>query len=238
MLRIMSDEDRLIEDADIQWYYKADLLKNKAAYNFYITTDFATSEKASADFSVISVWAINHKGMVFYVDGICRKQLLDKSIDDLFIMCQRYNPMSVGIEVTGQQGGFVQWIKQEMMERNVFFNIASANNNSTPGIRPVSDKFGRFLLVTPWFKQQLIHFPLELKSSPMLVEGLNELSLAAKGGFKSKHDDFLDTISMLMQLNMWRPSSSSSLEYNDTSGVWEDLNSTDQDGYSIDSYIV
>ena len=47
-----------------------------------------------------------------------------------------------------------------------------------------------------------------------------------------------DTISMLMQLNMWRPSSSSSLEYNDTSGVWEDLNSTDQDGYSIDSYIV
>ena len=238
MLRIMSDEDRLIEDADIQWYYKADLLKNKAAYNFYITTDFATSEKASADFSVISVWAINHKGMVFYVDGVCRKQLLDKSIDDLFIMCQRYNPMSVGIEVTGQQGGFVQWIKQEMMERNVFFNIASANNNSTPGIRPVSDKFGRFLLVTPWFKQQLIHFPLELKSSPMLVEGLNELSLAAKGGFKSKHDDFLDTISMLMQLNMWRPSSSSSLEYNDTSGVWEDLNSTDQDGYSIDSYIV
>ena len=72
----------------------------------------------------------------------------------------------------------------------------------------------------------------------MLVEGLNELSLAAKGGFKSKHDDFLDTIYMLMQLNMWRPSSSSSLEYNDTSGVWEDLNSTDQDGYSIDSYIV
>ena len=238
MLRIMSDEDRLIEDTDIQWYYKADLLKNKAAYNFYITTDFATSEKASADFSVISVWAINHKGMVFYVDGICRKQLLDKSIDDLFVMCQRYNPMSVGIEVTGQQGGFVQWIKQEMMERNVFFNLASANNNSIPGIRPVSDKFGRFLLVTPWFKQQLIHFPLELKSSPMLVEAMNELSLAAKGGFKSKHDDFLDTISMLMQLNMWRPSSSSSLEYNDTSGVWEDLNSTDQDGYSINSYIV
>ena len=61
MLRIMSEEDRIIEDGDIQWYYHRDLIRNRANYNFYITTDFATSEKTSADFSVISVWALNNK---------------------------------------------------------------------------------------------------------------------------------------------------------------------------------
>ncbi len=57
MLRIMSDEDRLIQDHDIGWYKLDTVLRNKQRFNFYITTDFATSEKQKSDFSVISVWA-------------------------------------------------------------------------------------------------------------------------------------------------------------------------------------
>ena len=37
MLKIMSDEDRLIADGDIRYYSRAALLKNKSNYNFYIT---------------------------------------------------------------------------------------------------------------------------------------------------------------------------------------------------------
>ena len=58
MLRIMSDEDRLILDSDISWYKLENVVKNKNKFNFYITTDFATSEKQKADYSVISVWHI------------------------------------------------------------------------------------------------------------------------------------------------------------------------------------
>jgi len=53
MLRIMSDEDRLIQDSDISWYKRRNLIKNRHLFNFYITTDFATSEKTAADYSVI-----------------------------------------------------------------------------------------------------------------------------------------------------------------------------------------
>lgn len=69
MLQIMSDDDRLIHDSDIQWYSLPNLLDKRGNFNFYITTDFATSEKESADFSFISVWAVNHKGYYFWVDG-------------------------------------------------------------------------------------------------------------------------------------------------------------------------
>jgi len=237
MLRIMSDEDRIIEPSDIQWYRRSVLLSKMNSYNFYITTDFATSEKTSADYTVISVWAVSNKGQYFWVDGITKRQLLDKTVDDLFRLVQIYNPLSVGIEVTGQQAGFISWIQQEMMTRNIFFNLASEGNKGTPGIRPNTQKFTRFNTVVPLFKQRLFFFPEELKEDATMVECMNELSLVAKGGFKSKHDDFIDTISMLPLMPIWKPSEDVVLKYDDTSGLWEE-DVVDETTSNYDSYLV
>jgi predicted phage terminase large subunit-like protein len=237
MLRIMSDEDRLVQNGDIIWYERKGLLKNKGAYNFYITTDFATSEKSSADYSVISVWALNSNGDWLWVDGICKRQLMDQNIDDLFRLAQMYKPQQVGVEVTGQQGGFIQWIQREMTNRNNYFTLASEGNSNRPGIRPSTNKMQRFNIVLPWFKMKKIWFPEEMKHDPIIVEAIDELSLASAAGFKSKHDDFIDTISMLGSLNSWRPSQEvqSSLG-SDNSVIWDD----DDDDISsyYDSYIV
>ena len=70
MLRISSDEERLVQDAEIRWFERVTLLKNKYKFNFYVTTDFATRGKQSNDYSVISVWAYNAQGDWFWVDGI------------------------------------------------------------------------------------------------------------------------------------------------------------------------
>ena len=221
MLRIMSDEDRLITDSDIRWYKRESVLNNKGIFNFYITTDFATSEKTSADFSVISVWAYNANGDWFWVDGICKKQTMDKNVDDLFRLSQMYKPQQVGIEVTGQQGGFIQWIEGEMMNRNIWFTIASDNNSSQPGIRPNTNKMQRFNIIVPWFKTHKIFFPEEMKLEPTIVEAMDELRLASAGGFKSKHDDFIDTISMLGSLTVWKPSSEVPIIQNPDNHIWE-----------------
>lgn len=206
MLRIMSDEDRLISDAEIQWYNLRQVAQNKSNFNFYFTTDFATSEKQSADFSFISVWAYNNAGHWFWVDGICARQTMDKNIDDLFRLAQKYRPQSVGIEVTGQQGGFIPWIQDEMFRRNIYFQLASENNSNKPGIRPSTDKLRRFNVVVPWFKLGMMHFPREMVNHPALKELILEIRQAAVGGFKSKHDDGLDTVSMLAVIGAWKPS--------------------------------
>jgi len=221
MLRIMSDDDRLIQDHDIGWYKIDAVLRNKSRFNFYITTDFATSEKQKSDFSVISVWAYNHAGDWLWVDGICKRQLMDANIDALFRLAQMYRPQSVGIEVTGQQGGFIQWIQQQMLERNIYFALASEGNDSKPGIRPNTNKLVRFNTVVPWFKARKVFFPVEKKNSAELVEAINELSLVTPGGFKSKHDDFVDTISMLSSLNAWRPSEEAPLRSDEGGKMWE-----------------
>jgi hypothetical protein len=53
----------------------------------------------------------------------------------------------------------------------------------------------------------------------LLTEIQDELSLASKSGFKSKHDDCLDAISMLGSMSTWRPSEEVEL-HRDDSGIW------------------
>lgn len=239
MLRIMSDEDRLIKDCDISWYKRATVLNNKELFNFYITTDFATSEKTSADFSVISVWAHNSNGDWLWVDGVVAKQLMDKNVNDLFRLAQEYKPQEVAVEVTGQQGGFIPWLQDQMMQRNCYFTLSSENNSGSPGIRPNTNKMQRFNVVVPLFKNNKIFFPTERRTSPEIVEFIDELSLASAGGFKSKHDDCLDTISMLGTIKAWRPSSEATMIQN-SEDMW-DVDEDDIDGKSssnIGSYVV
>jgi predicted phage terminase large subunit-like protein len=206
MLQIMSEDDRLIRDGDIGWYKIDGVLRNKARFNFYITTDFATSEKQKSDFSVISVWAYNNQGDWLWVDGICKRQTMDKNIDDLFRLAQMYKPESVGIEITGQQKGFIAWIRERMMDKNIYFPLARERDASEDGMRPSTNKLQRFNLVVPLFKARKIFFPVERKNEPAMQEAVNELSLVSVSGFKSKHDDFCDTISMLASLTPWKPS--------------------------------
>ena len=237
MLRIMSDEDRLVLDSDINWYKRGDVLKHMHLYNFYITTDFATTEDESGDFAFISVWAINSTGHRFWVDGVCARQSMDKNIDDLFRLAQRYKPLSVGIEVTGQQEGFIPWIKNEMVRKRIFFNLASSGNSNRPGIRPNTNKLQRFFVVVPWFKAGEMFFPEEMKLEKPMIEMMEEIKLASGNGIKSKHDDAIDTVSMLAAMSVFLPDQEAPMEYSEQSGIFE-VSNAHQDVSVFSTYTV
>jgi len=202
MLRITSDEARLVQDADIGWCSRQEIMTKRRDYNFYITTDFATSSKQTADYSVLSVWAYDKKGDWTWIDGVCARQTMDTTIDDLFRLVQEYMPQGVGIEISGQQGGFISWIQKEMDYRSVYFNLT--HEKGKPGIRPTTDKLSRFNMVVPLFKAGKVNFPLEMKKTQVLGLFMEQISLATKDGIKGK-DDCLDTISMLPFMNAWIP---------------------------------
>lgn len=236
MLRIMSAEERLIQDNDLVWYNRAKVLNNKGAYNFYITTDFATTDKTAGDYSVISVWAYNNNGDWLWCDGIVKKQLMNKNVDDLFRLVQMYNPQSVGVEISGQQKGFISWIQSEMETRNCYFTLASDKNSNELGLRPTTNKLQRFNVVVPQFKLHKIWFPIEMKEGMEMAEMLDEIQLAAINGFKSKHDDFIDTISMLGSLVPWRPDQVTPKPDGDDK-YWADWEGEEED-LSLEQYLV
>jgi predicted phage terminase large subunit-like protein len=219
MLRITSEDERLVQPQEIRWYNRQQLLANKSRFNFYITTDWATSEKKKADFTAISVWALNNNGDWFWVDGVRARQKMDASVDDLFRLVAIYKPMNVGVEVTGQQAGFVPWLQREMMARNVWFTFATHGNSMNPGVRPDSDKISRFNLVVPLFRQGKVYYPEELRTHHVVAAHVEEITMATPAGFKSKNDDCADTVSMIECLGAWRPSEAAPMTQ-DKNGIW------------------
>lgn len=205
MLRILSDDDRLVLDEDIIWYKRSKVLDNLSEYNVYITTDFATSEKEQADFSVISVWAVDFRGVFHWIDGIVKRQDMAKNVDDIFRLVQIYKPLATGVEISGQQKGFVSWLKREMSIRGVYFYLASDKASGEEGLRPTTSKLVRFNTALPLFKQRKIAFPEELKDSPAIMEFIDEITSVTPSGFKSEHDDCADTISQIPLIEYFSP---------------------------------
>lgn len=237
MLRITSDESRLVQDEEIGWEMRTTILANRKNYNFYITTDFATSSKQTADYSVISVWAYDKDGKWTWVDGVCERQQMDKTINDLFRLAQEYQPQGVGVEISGQQGGFIPWIMREMDYRGIYFNLT--HEKGKPGIRPMTDKLSRFNLVVPQFKSGKVAFPLEMKNTKIMGIFMEQLSLATRDGLMGK-DDCLDTISMLTHMNPWKPNPDEPTQETQVSTadpIWGTEPEADEES-GIDAYIV
>lgn len=211
MLRITSNEDRLVQDGDIIWYSRDKVIQDRSRYNFYITTDFATADSAKSDFSVISVWAYTNNKDWLLVDGVCKRQLMDANIKDLFRLVSIYKPLGVGVEINGQQLGFISWLKEKMIDNNTFFNLAG--KGSTEGIRRTGSKIQYFKLFVPTIKAKKMWLPIELKDTPLIQEAVEELRFVTADGFKSKHDDVCDTMSMLLEMEPYAPSKEAKPDY-------------------------
>lgn len=235
MLQITDLATLLVEEDDVRWFDLANLVKKKSQYNFYITTDFATSTKKSADFTTIGVFAVSSGGDWLLVDGLCKRQTVQESLVDLFKLVQRWRPISVGIETSGQQGGFISIIESMMMDKNIWFQFASKQGSKEKGIRPARDKVHRFVTgVQPMFKQGKIWLPrvetLSLAQRDLidLVEELcAELSkFTLAGGVKAlTHDDAIDLLNQLSEIDVFSPSTDlpSLEEYENTSrgdSIW------------------
>jgi hypothetical protein len=93
-------------------------------------------------------------------------------------------------------------------------------------------------VVIPLFKMRKVWFPEELKGTPEMVECMEELTLAAASGFRSRHDDFIDTISMLGAMRTWKPSQQNPARVmNDGTVLWEDDTEPEKEGV-LDRYLV
>ena len=199
MLRISSEEDKLIKDDQIQWYSRKALEKNLGSYNLYMTTDLTASNNLKGDFSVIMMWAVNSKNDWFLLDLVAKKMTIDEQYRPIFAMNNRWGAkygrnVTVGIEIDGQQQLNLHTLKKLQIEYNSFFTFAKQIGSpyGKEGIsrrQATGAKHEQFMRVHPLFQQHKIYFPEELKDTPDMKEVLNELNYVTYEGFGSKHDD-------------------------------------------------
>ena len=93
-----------------------------------------------------------------------------------------------------------------MYNTNVYFTIKE--------VKPTTDKFSRFLEVSPLYLNGKIYISKNINKE-YYNEFIDEISKAVKTGFKSKHDDILDTHSQLLYLEKFAPSEEIFFEKND-----------------------
>lgn len=216
MLEITDLSTLLVEDNDIKWYDRSLVMKNRGRYNFYIVTDFATSTKKSADFSTIGVIAVSSNNDWLLVDGICKRQSMTETLKDLFSLAAKWKPISVGLETSGQQGGFISIIEEMMLKTNIWFEFARKPGSDEPGIRPTNNKEHRFVTgVQPKFKQGKVWFPrveslgvVDNFFADLINETTKELSrFTLAGGVKAlSHDDAIDLFNQMSEMEVFTPS--------------------------------
>jgi hypothetical protein len=136
------------------------------------------------------------------------------------------------------------------MKRNIWFTFAKKPGSRDVGIRPVKDKVHRFVTgVQPKFKQNKIWLPkpeLAALVSPRLValveEMVHELSrFTLAGGVKSlAHDDAIDLLNQLSEMDVYTPSSEADLTVSKATEdglIWESVWDTDDDDYETSSTV-
>ena len=250
MLELTDLSTLLVEEDDIQWFDPSIVLHHKQNYNFYIVTDFATSTKKSADYSTIGVIAISSNSDWLLVDGQCLRQTMQDNIDDLFRYVKKWNPLSVGIESSGQQGGFISIIQEMMLKRNIWFTFAKKQGSKDLGIRPVKDKMHRFVTgVQPKFKQNKVWLPrpelthiISPRLGALVKELTHELSrFTLAGGVQAlSHDDAIDLLNQLSEIDIYVPSTESTHDntaITEDGLVWTSVWAEDSDGPAKNSLI-
>jgi phage terminase large subunit-like protein len=215
MLRISNSDDRLIPEKSIKRFDRDSfMIKEKGNFYVYITTDAGFSESRTADFSVILVWAIDHKGKIYLIDWWLGKVTSSSFVKELFKMTDLWkeNLQGVGIETNGQQAGAMSFMEEKMFVENKFFFLLSNIGSNDKGIRaaPGMKKYDRFKAIEPWFVAGKINLPLGYSDDPFIQELENELKLVAKTNTgkkigKARHDDVLDAIAMLGAIDIANP---------------------------------
>jgi phage terminase large subunit-like protein len=121
-------------------------------------------------------------------------------------------------------------MKNEMVTRNIFFNFAGRGH--VEGIRRTGRKIDNFKLVVPLFKAKKVWLPTELKTDQLVVEILEEFRYATSEEFKSKHDDTSDAISMILEIEAFKPSANDKSTFTDSeSGRFAWYEEDDDDMY-------
>lgn len=247
MLRISSEEDKMIKDDMIQWYDRQKIVRALGNFTVLITTDFTASGSKKGDFSGIAVWAIGADDDKFLIDIELQKRTIQEQYDALFRMVSRYGKngrvVEVGMEIDGQQQLNMFALKQMMIEKNMWFRFAKQKGSTAEGIRSrmaSGSKFERFKYMMPSFENKKMWFPESLRETADMKELLEELKYVTFAGIGSKHDDGLDLISQLGMIDYLLPSMSLD-EIEDklpsaSSGIWGKMFG-DDDGVGSNSQI-
>lgn len=185
LLRIIPDEDQVIDARWIQYYDELPPKNKENEYiNSFLSVDLAISQSATADYTaiiLIHVYGYKPEDRSYYIDKrfVNKKLTHMATLDTIATMYAGLNSDSdqkprVLVEQVQYQAAVVEQLK----DRDV----------KTKGIKIHSDKRARLQLASALFEQGKVYFPKD----PIVAPIIHQLV----GFGVEKHDDLADAVSM------------------------------------------
>lgn len=185
MLRIIPDEDQVI-DAKWMQYYDELPEKNEANeyINSFLSVDLAISQSATADYTaiiIIHVYGFKPEDRRYYID----KKFINKKLTHLATLdtiASLYHATATDSEhdpvVLVEQVQYQAAVIEQLHDREI----------KSKGIKIHNDKRARLQLASSLFEQGMVHFPRDRAIAPIIQQLV--------GFGVEKHDDLADAVSM------------------------------------------
>ena len=156
-----------------------DLQKN---VNFYITVDFAVSEKARSDYTVFLVAAKDSDGFL-HIRNCIRDRMDAREMVELLIELERlYKPVAVGVEEGTIKQSILPFLRERMISTGQFLSLFS--------LKPSLDKVTRCRSIQARMRAGGVRFNKEGEWYPDFESECLRFP-------RDKHDDQVDTLSYL-----------------------------------------
>lgn len=146
----------------------------------FLTVDLAASTKTSADYTVVSVWGLEHKtGELLWLDAKAERMEGPDQVELITKMYHTWKPELIGVEATAYQLTMVQNLVRDGLPAYK--------------LHADTDKVSRFLPAGNAYKNGLIYHPLH-------AEWVSEVEAQLVTFPNADHDDHVDTCSYAVRM--------------------------------------
>ena len=185
LCQAIASENQVFRKEWFNFYSPNEVNRIKEISNVYIACDLAISEKDSADYTAIVVVAVDKDSNWYVLDCVYGRFQPAETIDILFGLVVRYQPIEVGVESVAFQALFLHNIEEEMRKRNIFFSLSPLKSSKAKELRIKS--------LQPRFKAGKIFFP-------DIADWLPEMEAELLMFPRAKHDDLIDALAYISQI--------------------------------------
>lgn len=188
MLNVISSGEKVFDVSDIK--IETQQLQI-GTMNIFMASDFAISEKKSADETVHIVVGVDKNNDIWVLDLFNERVNPKQSIDALIALHQKYKPIRYGMEVVSFQKSMKYALEDRMRSSGRYFKIDE--------LKAANSKYQRILGLQPLVQMGKVHVKREIAFRNANLSGENILDQFDKFP-NGQHDDIIDALAYILQL--------------------------------------
>ncbi|WP_044977966.1 terminase large subunit domain-containing protein [Taylorella asinigenitalis] len=180
----------------LRFYDEAYMRKSAMAMNRYIIVDPARTQKKESDYTAMVVIGLNLDGNYYLLDAVYDRLTLKQRAETLIDLHRKWMPLQVGYKKTGHEQD-IEYISEAQNRQNYRFAVIplsehGAKNARIERLAPDFENSKWWLPSTMWKTNS------EGIAKDLIEQLINEEYKAFPAG---RHDDFLDCISGIKDMN-------------------------------------